>query len=301
MRVRVLGAAAGGGFPQWNCGCANCRAVRAREPGWRARTQDCLAVIASDDAAILCNASPDLARQLEATVALHPRAPRHTPISAIVLTNGDLDHVLGLLSLREAQPLAIYATETVRRSLVERNALFATLARFPGQSVWRPLELDRERELADPAGKAIGVAVRARAVPGKPPAHLRGAHPSPEDNIALELRDVRTDRRVVYAPNAAAPVPGLGDGAELLLFDGTFWSDDELGRAEVGAARAAEMAHLPIGGADGSLARVRPSCRHKLFTHINNTNPILAPSSPERLAVRAAGWDIADDGMELAL
>ena len=302
MRARVLGSAAGGGFPQWNCGCPNCAAVRRGDRRFVARTQDSLAVFAREDSVVLCNVSPDVARQIEETPALHPRAPRHTPIAAVVITNGDLDHVLGLFSLREAQPLAIYATAAVQRTLVEHNAIAGTLARFTGHTVWRTLELERETELAGPRGEPTGIRLVPFAVPGKLPIHLaRAAAPSPEDTIGLVLRGSRGGKSIVYVPGAATPPSrALLDEADVLLFDGTFWASDELVRLGLGSARAEDMAHLPIGGTRGALERLAGCrARRRIFTHINNTNPVLAIGSPERLEVERAGWEVAYDGMEI--
>src|SRR5436853_5582084 len=159
MIMRVLGAAAGGGFPQWNCGCPNCRGVREAGGRARARSQECVAVSADGDAWLLLNCSPEIRAQIEGFSPLHPRAPRHSPIAAILLTNGDLDQCLGLLSLRESHPLVLYATEAVRRGFVEGNVLYRTLERFPGQATWRPLKIGREDDVADAAGRAIGLSV----------------------------------------------------------------------------------------------------------------------------------------------
>ena len=299
MRARILGSAAGGGLPQWNCGCDNCRAVRRDDPRVRARTQDSLALFRGEHA-VVCNASPDIREQLAATPLLHPQAARGTPISAIVLTNGDLDHVLGLFSLRESEPIAIYATDSVRRGLVEHDAMCSTLARFRGQADWRRLPLDREIELADPQGSPTGISVRAFALPGKPPVHLAKLRASSaEDNVGLAIHG--DGKELVYAPGCALPPRGLGDGADALLFDGTFWTSDELIRLGAGSARAEDMAHIPISGPEGSLALLaRCTARRKIYTHINNTNPMLALGTRERREVVAAGWEIADDGMELS-
>jgi pyrroloquinoline quinone biosynthesis protein B len=294
----VLGAAAGGGLPQWNCACDNCALVRAGDSRVRARTQDCVAVAGAEaDRWLLVNASPDVLRQIEAFPALHPRAPRDTPIGGIALTNGDLDHVVGLLSLRESQPLVVLATERVRAGLVERNAMLRTLARTPDQVRWVPLALGREVELA-----AVGLAVTAFAAPGKLPVHLAGAlEPSPEDNVALRLRDLASDRVLVVATAVGSldGVDALVHGADVVLFDGTFWSEEELVAQGLGKARARDMAHVPIGGEGGSLLRVRAPRR--VYTHVNNTNPVLREGSPERAEAERAGWEIAYDGMEIAL
>ena len=188
MRATVIGSAAGGGFPQWNCGCPNCVGVRAGRDGLLGRTQDSLAVTSNGERFALVNASPDILEQIKSTPALWPRAPRHTPIGAIILTNGDMDHVLGLFSLRESQPLAIYATPPVWSGL-EASVLVRTLKRFEGQVVFRPLAIGREVELADAAGEPLGLRVRPFAAPGKLPVHLMGhAAESAEDNVGLSLR-----------------------------------------------------------------------------------------------------------------
>lgn len=303
MRARVLGSAAGGGVPQWNCGCPNCRRCREGDARIRARTQDSIAVCAGTGSAgwLLVNASPDVLRQIEATPELHPRALRHTPIAAVVLTNGDLDHVLGLFSLRERQPLSIYATRAVRQGLVARNAVTRTLSRFAGHTVWRDLPLGAEVPVVGPDGGSTGLAVTAFAVPGKAPVHLAGDAPSPEHNIALRLREPGGPELLVMTA-AARVLAARTEGAAALFFDGTFWSDDELVRLGAGAVLARQMAHVPIGGRDGSLVAL-DACRaaRRIYTHLNNTNPILVEGSPEHRAVRDAGWEIAEDGMEIAV
>jgi pyrroloquinoline quinone biosynthesis protein B len=299
MRAIVLGSAAGGAFPQWNCGCPNCAAVRAGRAGFVRRTQDSLAVTARGDRFALVNASPDVLAQLQATPALAPRAARHSPIAAVVLTNGDLDHVLGLFSLRESQPLAVYATASVWRGL-EASVFVRTLRRFEGQLAFRPLALGEPQELADAAGEPLGLRVRAFATPGKLPVHLVGrAEPSAEDNVGLTLCDAGGSASLAYAA-ACASLDGVDlDGHATVLFDGTFFREDELVRLGLSKARAKDMAHMPIGGADGSLARLASLRARKIYTHVNNTNPILAPGSSERREIDAAGWEVAFDGMEL--
>jgi pyrroloquinoline quinone biosynthesis protein B len=298
LRARVLGAAAGGGLPQWNCACDNCTLVRAGDGRVRARTQDCVAVQGTGAASwLLVNASPDVLRQIEAFPPLHPRARRDTPIAGIALTNGDLDHVVGLLSLRESQPLVLMATERVRSGLVERNAMLRTLARTPDQVRWMPLALGREVAL-----DAAGLGVTALAAPGKLPVHLTGVlEPSPEDNVALRLRDLGSGRVLVVATAIGSldGVDAIVGGADAVLFDGTFWSEDELPSQGLGRACAREMAHVPIGGDGGSLHRV--STPRRVYTHVNNTNPVLREGSPERAEVERAGWEVAHDGMEIML
>jgi pyrroloquinoline quinone biosynthesis protein B len=307
MRLRVLGSAAGGGLPQWNCACSNCAEARVVDGRGRVapRTQDSLALEAAPGTWFLINASPDVHRQIQESPALWPRSGRASPIHGVVLTNGDLDHVLGLFSLRESTPLALYATEAVRRGLVEGNTIVRTLQRFEGQSSWHALVLDEPTELRGRGGSRTAVTITAVSLPGKVPKHLEGlAPPSPEDNVGLWIHDARTRKTLVVATAAGA----LGDyvarmsGADACFFDGTFWTSDELPRLGLGAGRAEEMAHLPIGGERGSLAALSGlQAGRKVFTHINNTNPILVEGSPERLEVEAAGWEVAGDGLEIEL
>jgi len=285
--------------PQWNCGCPNCMAARRRDARVRARTQDSLAVSADGEHWHLVNASPDVLRQIEASPFLHPRGLRHSPIQSIVLSNGDLDHVLGLFSLRESWPLVLCATSAVRRGLEERNAIFRTLKRFPGQVVWRELPLGAEIALD------AGVAVEARPVPGKLPVHLTGlCQASPEDNVALWFRDTTSGKRAAYvgATSSAARLARELNDVDCVFFDGTFWSSDELLRLGLSNSRAEDMAHLPIGGKEGSLEQLAPlRTPRKIFTHVNNSNPILVEGSPEHRAVEEAGWEVAFDGMEVVL
>jgi len=306
LRVRVLGSAAGGGFPQWNCGCPNCAGVRAGTIRATVRTQESVAVSADGEGWVLLNVSPEIRQQVESFPGLHPRGPRHSPIDAIVLTNGDLDHTLGLLSLRESHPLVIYATERVRLGFTEGNVLYRTLERFPGQVTWRLLALGREEEIARADGAGTGLLMEAVPAPGKPPIHLEGARPpDPEDSIGLRIREVSTGRCLAYFAAAGGVTPAVLDamaGADGVFFDGTFWASDELPALGLGSKRAEEMAHLPIGGAGGSLAALRGvRAPRRIYIHINNTNPILRDDSAERRAVDAAGWEVAQDGMEVTL
>jgi pyrroloquinoline quinone biosynthesis protein B len=310
VRIRILGSAAGGGFPQWNCGCPNCRGVRAGTLRTASRTQESVAVSADGAGWFLLNASPEIRQQIESFEGLHPRAPRHSPIHAIVLTNGDLDHVLGLLSLRESHPLVVYATDRVRQGFTEGNVLYRTLQRFPEQVTWRPLKLGREEALTGADGGASGLLLEAVAVPGKAPIHLEGrdgveAAADPEDNIGLRIREASTGRRLAYFPAAGGVTHAVAEALEdaaCVFLDGTFWSSDELPAQGLGTKRAADMAHLPIGGGGGSLAALRGlKAARRIYIHVNNTNPVLREDSPERKDVEAAGWQIAWDGMELSL
>jgi pyrroloquinoline quinone biosynthesis protein B len=306
VHIKVLGAAAGGGFPQWNCGCPNCRDIRSGVLPAKPLTQECVAVSADGKRWFLLNASPEIRSQIESCPALHPRGPRHSPIAAILLTNGDLDHCLGLLSMRESHPLVIYATERVRRGFTEGNVLYRTLQRFPGQVTWRMLAADEEAELSGLDGQASGLTVKAIVAPGKPPVHLEGsAAPDPGENIGLVIHERPSGKRLAYFSAAAAITAEMRaafESADCLFFDGTFWASDELIALGLGDKRAEQMAHLPVGGAGGSLqALAAVRVPKKIYIHINNTNPLLRPRSAERRQVEAGGWGIACDGMEVDL
>jgi len=310
VRIHVLGSAAGGGFPQWNCGCPNCRGLRDGTLKATARTQESVAVSADGAGWFLLTGSPEIRHQIESFEGLHPRAARHSPIRAIVLTNGDLDHVLGLLSLRESHPLVIYATASVRDGFTEGNGLYRTLQRFPEQVTWRALKLGREDALAGVDGQPSGLAIEPVAVPGKPPIHLENrpggrTATEPEDNIGLRIREAATGRRLAYFPAAGGVTSVVRDAladADAVFFDGTFWSSDELPAQGLGTKRAADMAHLPVGGSQGSLAALRGlRATPRILIHLNNTNPVLREDAPERKEAEAAGWTIAWDGMEVTL
>jgi len=303
VKIRVLGSAAGGGFPQWNCGCFNCREGRRLGGRAKPRTQESVAISADGESWFLINASPEIRAQIEACPELWPKAERHSPIAGILLTNGDMDHCLGLLSLRESHPLVLYATDAVRAGFTEGNVLYRTLERFPGQVTWRRLELGREHPLGGMAG---ALRVTAIPAPGKLPVHLegRGATPSAEDSVGFMIR-AGSGRSLAYFSGVAGPSPEIDqalDEATVVFFDGTFWSSDELIAAGLGTKRAEDMAHWPIGGPDGSLRFLsRAQGGSGIYIHINNTNPILMEDSPERRAVESAGLAVAYDGMELEL
>ena len=307
MRIRVLGSAAGGGFPQWNCGCFNCRGVRDGSIAAVPRTQESVAVSADGESWFLLNASPEVRAQIESFAPLHPRGPRHCPIAGILLTSGDLDHCLGLLSLRESQPLRVYATERVRAGFTENNVLYQTLQRFPGHVTWSALGVGRGQALLGVDGAPSGLSVEVVALPGQPPLHARARFPTPhpEDNIGLLVCEARTGARLAYFPGCARvteAVLAAVAGADALFFDGTFWSSDELIRLGLGERRAEDMAHAPLTGATGSLALLAAcSVPERYLIHINNTNPILRDDSPERRAVESAGWRVARDGLDISL
>ena len=303
MRVHVLGSAAGGGFPQWNCNCRNCSGRRRGSIRAVARTQSSIAVSADGERWYLANSSPDIRSQIESFAGLHPRrGARDTPIQAIILTNADVDHVAGLLSLRESQPLLIYATETVRGWVVGSNAIFRVLNVAPKQCRWEKIELNQSRPLIGLDEKASAILFEAFAVPGKPPAYL-GLHAGPDEaTIGLRFIDERTRRSVAYVPGIKqidSRLEQILRSCDCVLFDGTCWSDEELIAQAAGAKTALAMGHLPIGGPDGSLKNIaRVANQRRIYIHINNTNPILDEDSEQRREVEAAGWEIAFDGMD---
>lgn len=296
LRAVVLGAAAGGGLPQWNCGCANCAA--AREGRIPALTQSSLAVSGDGRGWAVLNASPDIGRQLLATPALHPTGPRETPIRSVLLTNGDIDHVGGLLTLREKQPFDLVMTGEIARAL-DANPIFEALDRSLVRR--RVVGLEEAVEIAP------GVTARLFAAPGKVPLYLEG------EDVVTDLEGEQTvgaeleagGARAIYIPGCARMTPALEArlrGAELVLFDGTLWADDEMIRLGVGAKTGRRMGHMAMSGPEGSLAAFEGlGVRRRVFVHMNNTNPVLVPGSAERAEAEAAGWEIARDGMEIAL
>ncbi len=308
MQILVLGSAAGGGFPQWNCNCANCRRARSGDPAAPPRTQSSIAVSADGERWLLLNASPDLRQQILSNPALHPRrGARHSPIAAVVLSNGDVDHVAGLLSLRENQALAVYASDRVHAALRD-NAVFNVLN--PAVVARRTLPLGESLNVAGFDEAGLGLEVTAFAVPGKVALYLENEKAGPGfgtqhgDTIGLEVR-VDERRRFFYLPACAALSPELTArlrGAPLVFFDGTLWQDDEMVSMGVGAKTGRRMGHMNISGDDGSLAAFASlGVQRRIYVHINNTNPILIAGSPERLQLEAAGWEVAYDGMETRL
>ncbi|MGB3900484.1 MAG: pyrroloquinoline quinone biosynthesis protein PqqB [Mesorhizobium sp.] len=313
MRLKIIGSAAGGGFPQWNCNYCLSRAARAGADGVRPRTQSSLIASADGDGWVLFNASPDIRQQIAVTPELQPRANgplRATPIQAVVLTNGDVDHVAGLLSLRERQPFALYAATDVLDVLAQ-NSIFNVLD--PALVPRRPLPLGQAIALRDGEDNETGLVVEAFAVPGKVALYLEdSSDPQADfgsdggDTIGLRIaeRD-RADTAAFYIPGCARVDAALRQrlaDAACLLFDGTLYTDDEMIIAGVGRKTGRRMGHISMEGENGavtSLAGIAPGRR--IFVHINNTNPVLDENSPEHARIRAAGWEIAHDGMELEL
>lgn len=310
MRVKVLGSAAGGGFPQWNCACIQCAGVRAGTLQARPRTQSQAAFSPDGSRWFLLNASPDLRQQIVSCPELAPQTgSRNSPIAAVLLTCADVDAVVGLLHLREFQPLQIYSTLGVRRALTEENSLFRVLNRSNPPVKWETLALDRLFPLVPPSPteKKSGVFCKAVSMSGSYPDYVSDSlrqSLSPDDAV-VGLSLVSKEKRFFYAPT----LPGIGDQwqrtveeSDLAILDGTFWKEDELSSIQKGSKSARQMGHLPLWGDRGLLRHpFRPSKTRRVLIHINNTNPILNEQSQESRFVRDAGWEIAYDGMDLTL
>ncbi len=311
MYIRVLGSAAGGGYPQWNCNHPNSRRARTGTPQARPRTQSSLAVSADGKRWFLFNASPDLRRQIDDNPVLQPHADdplRYSPIQGVVLTNADVDHIAGLLNLRESQPLTLYGTRRVLEVLASNTVFNVLNPRFVRRE---SLTLEQPQSLLTTEGRDTGLVVVPFAVPGKVALWLedesKGADfgSVQEDTIALEVRAASGALRFFYIPGCADMTPQLAArlrGAPLLFFDGTLWTDDEMVRDGVGIKTGRRMGHMSLSGKQGTLEAFRSlKVRRKIFIHINTTNPILLEDSPERRAVRADEWEVSYDGMELEL
>jgi pyrroloquinoline quinone biosynthesis protein B len=308
VRIVILGAAAGGGFPQWNSNAPGCRRARRGDSVAKPRTQASLAVSADGRAWFLLNASPDIRAQIDANQCLWPNdGLRSSPITGVVLTGGDVDAVAGLLTLRERHRFVLYATREVQHVLAT-NSIFRVLA---GDCVERRvLPLSTELALAGPEGVDSGLAIEAFAVPGKVPLWLEddGCDPGVGESghaVGLTVTERRSRASFFFIPGCAAMTEDLRRrlrGAALVFFDGTLWRDDEMIRAGVGTKTGRRMGHMSMSGADGVIAAFRDlGVGRKVFLHINNTNPVLLEDSTERAEAEAADWTIAHDGMELTL
>ena len=309
MRIKVLGAAAGGGYPQWNCNHPNSRRARSSDPAAQQRTQSSIAVSVDGDHWFLFNASPDLRQQINENDVLHPREGlRHSPIQGVVLTNADVDHIAGLLNLRESQPLRLYGTNKVL-DVLQGNSVFNVLNPKFVERI--PLSLDVPLQLQLPNGVATGLVVVPFAVPGKIALWLEEKNKDValaavgEDTIALEIRNANQEIQFFYIPGCAEMTNDLTDrlrGAPLVFFDGTLWRDDEMIRDDVGVKTGKRMGHMSMSGDDGSIAAFdNLRVKRKVFIHINTTNPVLLEDSDQRKFSTKAGWEVSYDGMEINL
>ena len=304
MQIRVLGAGAGGGFPQWNCNCRNCDGLRKATIRSRARTQSSIAVSSDGVDWVLFNASPDLLTQIKSFPALQPaRAIRDTAIRAVVLVDAQIDHTTGLLMLREGKPLELWCTEVVREDLTSGNPLFNILDHYCGVH-WHRM----------PTAPGSGFSIegidhlRFSAVPLKskaPPYSPHRDRPHEGDNIGVRVTDARSAKHLFYAPGLGEIEPHLKpllEQADVVLVDGTFWTDDEMIKLGISDKRARDIGHLPQSGPGGMISVLQPlKAKRKILIHINNTNPILDEDSPQRAQLARAGIEVAYDGLEINL
>jgi pyrroloquinoline quinone biosynthesis protein B len=306
VKIRVLGSAAGGGFPQWNCNCRNCSGVRNGTLRSLARTQSSIAVRGEDRRAwVLVNASPDILAQLKACPDLQPaRGPRDTAIAGIVLVDGQIDHTTGLLMLREStRPLSVWCTDDACADLTRGNPIFGVLGHYCGIDR-RTLTPDGREFTVD---GVAGVGWRALAVPSKPaPYSPHREAPTAGDNVALVIRDAATQRAAVYAPGLGAMEEAVWRAmqtAACVLVDGTFWTDDEMIALGLSRKRARDIGHLPQSGGEGMLEWLGqlPAATRRILIHVNNTNPILDEDSPQRAELVRRGIEVAWDGLEIEL
>jgi pyrroloquinoline quinone biosynthesis protein B len=309
MHVKILGSAAGGGFPQWNCACPNCRSLREGTFPGKARTQLQVAVSANRRSWFLLNASPDIRSQINQDPDLHPSVGnRDTPIAAVILTSAELDQVMGLLVLREFQPFTVYATPSVQKILREDNSVFKSLNRVPDQVIWENIGPGQTLILRYGAGKADSIQFEFIALPAHFPGFVsqeRSAQLCARESLLAIMIVSASGGRLAYFP----AVPDIGArlreklaSADIVLMDGTFWTDDELAMVRGTGPTARQIGHVPMSGPEGTLEKLAglPASR-KIFVHINNTNPVLNESGHEFRQVREAGWEIAEDGWELTL
>jgi pyrroloquinoline quinone biosynthesis protein B len=308
LRVVVLGAAAGGGVPQWNCGCPVCRMARTEHPELRS-TQASLAVSADGNHWYLINASPDLRQQLIATPQLHPRAGqlRHSPIAGVILTNGEIDAVAGLLSMREGSPFTIYGHAKVL-AILQTNSIFNVLSETNVRR--QSIEMDQMFEPALPSGSPSGIEILPFAVAGKSAWYLEGkVHPAGRDGagdtLGLRIGDKARGSYFYFLAACANVTDDLKSrltGAPLVFFDGTVWRDDELILAGLGTKTGQSMGHIAMSGASGAIEALSGlDIERKIFLHINNSNPALLHASQERKTAERAGWQIPADGTEIIL
>jgi pyrroloquinoline quinone biosynthesis protein B len=310
MIIKVLGSAAGGGFPQWNCNGYHSSRVRAGNAGYKARLQSSLAVSADGENWVLLNASPDIRQQINETPQLQPSRSgpaRGSPIKAVVVTNADVDHITGLLSLREGQPFTIYAANRVLATL-NANSIFDVLAQDKVKRV--AVDLDTPIRL-EGAGVDLGLIVEPFAVPGKVALFLEKGDASSNfgsrdgDTIGLKITDAKSGKSFFYIPGVAEIDPLLADkiqGADLIFLDGTLFTDDEMLTQGLLNKTGKRMGHISVSGPDGSIAALsKLNVKRRIYDHINNSNPILNENSEARKVVEASGWEVGFDGMEVRL
>ncbi len=294
MRVLILGAAAGGGLPQWNCGCPNC--VSARRGEIPPQTQSSIAVSADGETWVVLNASPDIRTQFLDQPALHPRSVRHSPVAAVIVTNGDIDHIAGLLVLREKTGFDLFATGEILQ-IFKGNAVFGVLD--PDHVRQKRMQIDV------PFEPAKGLTITPYHVPGKVPLFQETGEVDTamisENTIGLEIR--ANGRTLQYVPGCAMITSQIKDrfaSSDHILFDGTVWENEEMKKTATGVKTGLRMGHIPISGPQGSLAQLADvTTPAKTYIHINNTNPIWRPGAAERQQVLDAGWTIAHDGLEI--
>jgi pyrroloquinoline quinone biosynthesis protein B len=303
MKIRVLGSAAGGGFPQWNCNCYNCNGVRNGGINAHARTQSSIAVSMDDEHWVLFNTSPDIRAQLESFPEMHPQGGmRGTGISAIILADSQIDHTTGMLMLREGCPLPVYVTDMVQEDLTTGFPIFSILKSWNGGLDIHRLATD-EKPFTIPG--IDGIEFTAVPIDGKAPPYSPHRHdPHIGDNLGFYIRDIATDQSVFYSPGLAAVtdhVRGYMEKSTCVMVDGTFWCEDEMSLSGVGTKKASDMGHLPQSGEDGMLKQLEglPEETRKVLIHINNTNPILIEDSPERKILDDLNVEVAYDGMRL--
>lgn len=296
FRAHILGAAAGGGLPQWNCGCKNCNLARAGKIP--SQSQSSVAFSANGRDWAILNASPDIRDQMAHAQVLHPTDLRTSPLQSVLLTNGDIDHVAGLLTLREQQKFELFATTEIHRVIAD-NPIFSALN--PAFVTRTNIALDREFELA------TDLTARLFAVPGKVPLYLEG------ETVQTDLEGEQTvgvhlsaeGKNVFYIPGCSTMTPDLRariEGADMVMFDGTLWQDDEMVTAGLSQKTGKRMGHMSMSGSDGSIAAFADiEVKQKIFVHMNNTNPVLRPTSEEKKIANAAGWIVAQDQMELTI
>lgn len=304
MQVRILGAAAGGGFPQWNCYCPGCQAVRTGQPGVLPRTQSSIAIRGTSGPWFLVNASPDVRQQLEPLCHQPPTPVRSSPIAGVLLTDAEIDHTAGLMILRESRgPLPVYSTDTVRQALTEPFPLLRVLQDYCGVT-WSALHPNSYVTLG--SNKDDHLTVEAFSLGVKPPKYMRATSSGDDDwVVGLTFRDPMSGGVLTYAPGIAEWSPPLLErlaASDCILVDGTCWQDNELSALGISTRTAEAMGHLPLAGVDGSLAYLAELSRpRKILVHINNTNPILMADSAARQAVEDAGVEVGYDGLTIEL